>query len=157
MQRLTCAFEEVLDPLFAALDGLAPSFDPALARSKGLDLLAGWLGFEIDEQLPLAVRRRFVGRLSELSRRQGTRRGLELALELHFPGLPLRVVDPGRVTFGARREDLPPPDPGPVVVYCDVPVERAVAVELARVIESFRPAHVPYRLRIKAAPPADQA
>ncbi len=156
MQRLTQAFEEVLDPLFAALDGLAPTFDPALADWQILDVLAGWLGFEIDERLPLEVRRRFVSYLPQLAGQQGTRSGLELALKLHFPDLPVRVIDSGRVAFSLNGEDLPPPSPGPVVVYCDVPVEQAVAAELARVIESFRPAHVDYRLRIKA-PTADNA
>ena len=140
MQRLTQAFEEVLDPLFAALDGLAPTYDPALADWQILDVLAGWLGFEIDERLPLEVRRRFVSRLPQLAGQQGTRSGLELALNLRFPDLPLRVIDPGRVVFSVHGEDLPPSSPGPVVVYCDVPVEQAVAAELARVIESFRPA-----------------
>ena len=157
MQRLTQAFEEVLDPLFATLDGLASTFDPALADSQTLDLLAGWLGFEIDERLPVEVRRRFVGSLPQLARMQGTRGGLELALNLHFPDLPVRVEDPGRVAFSVRGEDLPPTSPGPVIVYCDVPVEQALAEQLGRVIESFLPAHVSYRLRIKAPPKADSA
>jgi phage tail-like protein len=144
------ALEEVLDPVVVVLDCLAAYLDPDLAPLQMVDAMAAWLGMEPDEQLPEERRRELVRRGTELARRSGTRAGLELALHVVFPDLPLRVEDGGGVAVAAAVGDLPEPAGGGFVVYCDtpLPVERQAAI--ARVIDRYRPANVGYRLRVKA-------
>jgi hypothetical protein len=87
---------------------------------------------------------------AELGRRSGTRAGLELALSLAFPKLPLRVEDLGGVRTA-------PPDGGmdapaaTFIVYCDKPIAEEVQAAVARCIEQYKPVHTTYRLRVKAA------
>ena len=45
--------------------------------------------------------------------------------------------------------ELPKPGLPSFVVYCDTPISREEAAEVARVVESVKPVHVGFRLRIK--------
>ena len=148
-QRFVGALERLLDPIVAICDGLAATFDPALAGEDILDLLAAWLGFEFDERLDEGRRRRLVSQAAALAALQGTRAGLELALELHFPDLPLRVVDHGGVAVGGRHEE----EQGEVgvTVLCDQPVTQDTGTAIAGVMREFTPAHVPSRLVVGGA------
>jgi phage tail-like protein len=151
--RFVETLETLLDPLVAAVDNLPEHFDPMYAPRDVLDLLTAWLGLEHDEARPGEERRQIVRRAPELMRRRGTREGLELALALAFPGVPLRVEDAGAVTWTLDREELETngSDAPSFVVYCDQPlVERRLAA-VARLIDQVKPAHVNYRLRVKAA------
>jgi hypothetical protein len=93
----------------------------------------------------------------ELMRRRGTKAGLELALELAFPGVPLRVEDSGSVTWSLEEAegDGEPVEPATFVVYCDVPLPEQRLAAVARLIEQAKPAHVGYRLRVRASRPHD--
>ena len=146
--RFVGALEAVLDPIVAIIDALPAHFDPDHAPRDVLNLLAAWLGLEVDESQPLAERRKLVREAAELSRRRGTVQGLELALSLSFPGLPLRVEDNGGVTWGDQpaREG----SAGSFVVYCDMPIPETTQASVARCIEQFKPVHCTYRLRVKA-------
>jgi phage tail-like protein len=148
--RFVGALEELLDPIVAVLDGLSHHFDPNFAPPDILELLAAWLGVDLDETQDIKHQREMVLRAAELSRKRGTRNGMELALKLHFPELPLRVEDNGGVIWHGR--------PGPkekssssFIVYCDVPVDETVQAAIARSIEQYKPVHSTYRLRVKAA------
>jgi phage tail-like protein len=148
--RFVGALEEMLDPIVGVLDGLPAHFDPDLAPRDVLSLMAAWLGIDLDESQELRHQREMVRRSGELGRRRGTVRGLELALELHFPGLPLRVEDQGSVRWHAAPADEPEQAPPPsFVVYCDQPVAEGVQAGIARCIEHFKPIHTSYRLRVK--------
>jgi phage tail-like protein len=110
--RLVAAFEAVLDPLVATLDNLAEHFDAAYAPRDVLELMSDWLALERDEQRSGEERRRAVQRAPELMRLRGTRAGIELALELAFPGVPFRMQDAGAVTWSldpdaGRHESAP--------------------------------------------------
>ena len=148
--RFVGALEELLDPIVAILDGMSAHFDPDLAPRDVLDLLAVWLGVDLDESQSIAARREKVRHAAELGRRRGTVRGLELALALSFPGLPLRVEDAGGVSWST--EDAAPVEASATqfIVYCDraIPAEQQAAV--ARCIEQVKPIHTSYRLRVKA-------
>jgi phage tail-like protein len=148
--RFVGALEELLDPIVAVLDGLPAHFDPNHAPEDVLDLLSAWLGVDLDESQDIRHQREMVRRAAELGRRRGTVKGLELALALHFPELPLRVEDNGGVFYAGR------PVPAEAasasfVVYCDAPVEETVQAGIARCIEQYKPVHSTYRLRVKAA------
>jgi phage tail-like protein len=148
--RFVGALEELLDPIVAVLDGLPAHFDPNHAPRDVLELLAAWLGVDLDESQELRHQREMVRRSAELGRRRGTVKGLELALALHFPGVPVRVEDHGGVHWAGH----PAPEekaPQNFVVYCDKPVDEAVQAGMARCIEQYKPVHATYRLRVKAA------
>src|SRR3954471_22476476 len=147
--RFVGALESVLDPIIAVLDALPEHFDPDYAPRHILNLLSAWLGVDLDESQPIAVQRDTIRRAAELGRRRGTKGGLELALELAFPGTPLRVEDEGGVYFSATSEPLES-KPAQFVVYCDKPVNEALQAAIARCIENFKPVHTAYRLRVKA-------
>jgi phage tail-like protein len=148
--RFVGALESVLDPVVAVIDALPAYFNPDHAPRDVLDLLAAWLGIEVDESQPLRERRALVRQSAELSRRRGTVRGLELALSLAFPKLPLRVEDNGGVSWGAD-EPAGESSASSFVVYCDKPIPEATQAAVARCIEQYKPVHCTYRLRVKAA------
>jgi phage tail-like protein len=148
--RFVSGLEGVLDPLVALLDSLPAHFDPDLAPQDLLEVLAGWLGVELDESWPDERRRELVRRAGRLSRLRGTREGLELALSVAFPDLPLRVEDQGRVAFAADPSELEAVDAPSFVVYCDRSLEEDMLANVARVIDRLKPVHVRYRLRVKA-------
>jgi phage tail-like protein len=148
--RFTEALEEVLDPLVAVIDGLPAYIDPDLAPPDMLRLLAGWVGITLDESWPIARQRELLRRAGRLLQLRGTRAGLELALEIAFPDLPLRVTETGGVVSARSADALPAPEPPEFVVYCDTSLEAPAP--LIRLIEQVKPAHVRYRLKIKRAP-----
>ena len=71
-QRFTAALDEVLAPALWCLDGVETYFDPHLTPEDFLDWLAGWVGLELDENVPLERRRTLVARAVGLYRRRGT-------------------------------------------------------------------------------------
>jgi phage tail-like protein len=147
--RFLGALEGVLDPIVAILDSLPAYFDAELAPQDLLELLTAWLGVELDETQTEEQWRRVVRSALELGRRRGTCGGMELALELAFPDLSFRVEDGGGVISAPSPDELPDAGEGGFVVYCDTPVPEERMPTIARVIEASRPAHVPYRLRVK--------
>lgn len=146
--RFVAALETLLDPIVGTLDNLPARFDSRLTDRGTLGLLAAWLGVELDESWPEDRQRELVRRASDLSRRRGTRAGLEEALRIAFPDLPLRVEDDGGVVHAGAADELPPAAPPRFVVYCDIPLEEPAG--LARMIEIMKPVHVQYRLRVRS-------
>jgi phage tail-like protein len=151
--RFVAALEALLDPLMATLDNLPEHFDPVYAPRDVLDLLTAWLGLEHDEARSGEERRQIVRMAPELMRRRGTKDGLQLALGLAFPGVPFRVQDGGSVTWSVDLTEPEPSEPPAFVVYCDVPLSAPRLAAVARLIEQAKPAHVSYRLRVKAPNP----
>lgn len=148
--RFVGALEELLDPIVAVLDALPAHFDPNHAPRDILELLSAWLGVDLDETQDIRHQREMVRRAAELGRRRGTVKGLELALALHFPELPMRVEDNGGVVYAGRPAPTEAPSAS-FVVYCDKPVEENLQAAIARCIEQYKPVHSTYRLRVKAA------
>jgi len=148
--RFVGALEELLDPIVAILDALPAHFSPDHAPPDVLGLLAAWLGIDLDETQDIKHQREMVRRSAELGRRRGTVMGLELALALHFPEVPMRVEDNGGVIWHGRPGPADKPSAS-FVVYCDQPVEENVQAAIARCIEQYKPVHSTYRLRVKAA------
>jgi phage tail-like protein len=148
--RFIGALETLLDPIVAVLDALPAHFSPDHAPRDVLDLLSAWLGVDLDESQTPAQRRAMVRKAAEIGRRRGTRAGLELALSLAFPKLPLRVEDLGGVRTDPPQEGGEVP-PATFIVYCDKPIAEEVQAAVARCIEQYKPVHTTYRLRVKAA------
>jgi len=148
--RFVGALEELLDPIVAVLDGLPYHFDPNFAPPDILELLAAWLGVDLDEMQDIKHQREMVLRSAELARKRGTVGGMELALKLHFPQVPMRVEDNGGVIWHGRPGPAEKPSSS-FIVYCDIPVDETVQAAIARCIEQYKPVHSTYRLRVKAA------
>ena len=156
--RFVGALEEILDPVFGILDALPAHFDPALAPRDVLSLLSAWLGVDIDESQSIATRRAKVSQAAELGRSRGTPAGIQLALSLTFPNLPLRVEDQGGVSWSTDINAKAETKPASFVVYCDKPIPEEMQAAVARCIEQVKPVHTTYRLRVKAPKkkPAEQ-
>jgi phage tail-like protein len=147
--RFVGALEGVLDPIGAVLDALPAQFSPDYAPQPMIEMLSAWLGVETDEALELDARRETVRMAAELGRRRGTVRGMELALALGFPGVPMRVEDEGGVRWSLDGAPAPA-GPARFVVYVDTPIAEERQIAIARCIEHHKPVHATYRLRIKA-------
>ena len=148
--RFIGALETLLDPIVAVLDALPSHFSADHAPRDILDLLSAWLGVDLDESQSPQQRREMVRQAAELGRRRGTKRGVELALSLAYPGLPLRVEDPGGVRTAPPEGGMDAPAPS-FIVYCDKPIPEETQAGVARCIEQYKPVHTTYRLRVKAA------
>jgi phage tail-like protein len=147
--RFIGGLEELLDPIVAVLDALPSHFDPDHAPRDVLSLIAGWLGVDLDESQEIRYQREMVRQSAELGRRRGTVTGLELALKLAFPDVPLRIEDQGGVRWSLDQRPVEAPPPS-FVVYCDKPVNEDVQARIARCIEQHKPVGTAYRLRVKA-------
>ena len=147
--RFIGALEELLDPIVAVLDALPAHFDPDHAPRDVLGLLAAWLGVDLDESQEIRHQREMVRRAADLGRKRGTVAGMELALSLAYPAVPLRIEDQGGVRWSLDQHpvDAPPPS---FIVYCDKPVAEEVQAGIARCIEQHKPVGTSYRLRVKA-------
>ena len=148
--RFIGALETLLDPIVAVLDALPAHFSADHAPRDILDLLSAWVGIDLDESQTPAQHRAMVRQAAELGRRRGTRAGLELALSLGFPDVPLRVEDLGGVRTAPPDGGMDAPPPS-FIVYCDKPIPEETQAAVARCIEQSKPVHTTYRLRVKAA------
>jgi phage tail-like protein len=148
--RFVGALETLLDPIVAVLDALPAHFSADHAPRDILGLLSAWVGIDLDESQTPAQRRAMVRRAAELGRRRGTRAGLELALDLAFPDVPMRVEDLGGVRTAPPDGGMEAPPPS-FIVYCDKPIPEETQAAVARCIEQSKPVHTTYRLRVKAA------
>ena len=107
--RFVGALETLLDPIVSVLDNLPAHFDPDIAPLDVVDMLAVWLGLEPEESWSEELRRELVRRAGELTRKRGTKAGVELALKIAFPELPLRVEDRGQRDLAHGRGPSSPP------------------------------------------------
>jgi phage tail-like protein len=147
--RFIGALESVIDPIAAVLDALPAHFSPDYAPRPIIDLLSSWLGVEVDEEQELEARRDLVRHAAQLGRERGTVSGLELALRLSFPGIPMRVEDQGGVRWSL--DGVPAPaGPASFVVYVDEPIPEERQAAIARCIERQKPVETTYRLRVKS-------
>ena len=174
-QRLTGAFDDVLAPVFASLDGLPAYLDPALAPDDFLEWLSGWVGVTLDETWPIERRRQLVADAASLYQSRGTVAGLAAQVAIYTGGEVL-VEDNGAAGWSATAGGSVPGSPAPRL-RVRVSVDDPNAVSLARleaVVATAKPAHVPHTIEVvgrtgraakaaagpakaEAAPPPDAA
>lgn len=141
--RLVAAFDDVLAPVFLALDNLPAYLDPALAPTDFLQWLGRWVAATDDPELPDGPRRALVARAVALHARRGTAGGVAELIEL-VTGVAPVVEESGGVAWSTRPGADPPGSPQPGVVV-RVPAEadrRIVQV----VLDGACPAHLPHRI-----------
>ena len=93
LQRLLTLFQSFFEGVETEIATLPLLFDPALAPTRFLDWLAGWLGVELDESWSDAKRREAIAEGFAWFARRGTRKGLEHAIEF-ATGVPVVVEEP---------------------------------------------------------------
>jgi phage tail-like protein len=92
LRRMLLMFQHVMTTVTDRIDGLDHLIDPLLTESKFLPWLASWVGFELDESLPIHQQRELVRRAIRLYRTRGTRSGVEEMVEV-LTAAPVRVLE----------------------------------------------------------------
>ena len=93
--RFVGALETLLDPIVAMLDTLPAHFDPDIAPLDVVDLLAAWLGLELDESQELKHQRELVRRSARADPQARHGQGDRAGAEARLPGRAAARRGPG--------------------------------------------------------------
>ncbi len=149
--RFIGALETLLDPIVAVLDALPAHFDPDFAPRDVLDLMAAWLGVDLDESQELKHQREMVRRSAELGRQRGTVKRARAGARALLPGRAAARRGPGWGHVDARSGQGGQGSAAAVVRRL---LRQAGGRERAGgdrpLIEKWKPVHTTYRLRVKA-------
>lgn len=77
LRRFLFVFQHVMTSVVDRIDAIADLTDPLRTDPKFIPWLASWVGFELDESLPVHQQRELVRRAIRLFRMRGTRAGIE--------------------------------------------------------------------------------
>ena len=148
-RRWLAALDDVLAPVFLALDGLPAYLDPATTPSDFLDWLAGWVGVLLDENWPIERRRAFVAQAADLYRLRGTARGLAAHVRI-FTGGNVEIRETGGVTWSLTGGGpiAGTPGYGLTVRVSDAP-SHIEADRLEALVATAKPAHVVHAIEVE--------
>ena len=105
MRRFLFLFQHMMTTITEKIDRIVDLCDPLLCEPKFLPWLASWVGFELDESLPIHQQRELVRRAIRLYRTRGTRAGIEEMVRV-LTSAPVRIrerVKAGPVVLGKAR------------------------------------------------------
>jgi phage tail-like protein len=147
--RFVSAFDVAFAPVIATLDDLDAYVDPHLAPDDFVDWLAGWVGVEFAYAWDLERRREIVAGAVASYQRDGSVRGIALAVELATNGT-VEITDTGGATWSSTPNAPLPggPDAG---VHVRVVVDDPAAVDTRRIgqlVEAVKPAHVVHTVEV---------
>ena len=146
--RWLSALDEVLAPVFVALDNVTSYLDPMLTPDDFLDWLAGWVGVLLDENWPIERRRAFVANAAELYRLRGTAAGLAAHVRI-FTGGEVEVLETGGVSWSDRSGHELPGRPGyRIEVRVGQTPDHVDEGRLDALVATAKPAHVVHRVRV---------
>ncbi|MCA9489485.1 MAG: hypothetical protein KC621_06165 [Myxococcales bacterium] len=92
LRRTLFVFQHEMTTVTDQIDHLVDLTDPLLCDAKFLPWLASWVGFELDEGLPVHQQRELVRRAIRLMRTRGTRLGIEEMVRV-LTSAPVRVEE----------------------------------------------------------------
>jgi phage tail-like protein len=92
MRRFLFLFQHVMTTVTEKIDHLVDLTDPLACDARFLPWLASWVGFELDESLPVHQQRELVRRAIRLMRTRGTRHGIEEMVRV-LTSAPVRVEE----------------------------------------------------------------
>lgn len=92
LRRFLFIFQHVMTSVTNRIDHLIDLTDPMMCEPKMLPWLASWVGFELDESLPVHQQRELVRRAIRLMRTRGTRIGIEEMVRV-LTSAPVRVEE----------------------------------------------------------------
>lgn len=149
IQRFVTAFDDAYAPIFASLDSLTCYFDPHLAPRDFLDLLATWVGVELDDSWSLEQRRAVIAGAALVHRRRGTVRGIQEALSVGL-GAEVDVKDSGGCTWSQTPGGtVPGASPPQVAVRIRVADPRSIDPRrVDALLGATKPAHVTHTILI---------
>ena len=162
VSRFVAALDDVLAPIIGTLDSLPAYFDPMTAPVHFLDWLAGWVGQELYEKWPPALRRELIAGAVDRHHTRGTKAGIEHVVATFAGAEHVAVRESGGVweLAAAALDDgksIPEfPDTAPSGCWMKIVVAIGAArknevgevTELVkRVVERVKPAHVRLRDR----------
>ena len=111
MRRFLFLFQHIMGGLVENIENLPELTDPLRCEASFLPWLSSWVGFDLDESLPVHQQRELVRRAIRLMRTRGTRHGIEEMVRV-LTAAPARVEERvvprpavlGRMTLiGGRR------------------------------------------------------
>lgn len=149
-QRFLSALDDVLAPVFLALDNMPAYLDPMLTPRDFLDWLAGWLGLVLDERWSDDQKRVFVARMTKLHQLRGTAEGVRQHVEA-YSGVRHEVEDSGGVAWSTTAGSPLPGEDSPRLTV-RVPAGHGLGKDdkerLRALIEAIMPAHVALELDV---------
>ncbi len=90
LRRFLFIYQHVMTTVSDRIERIVDLTDPLLCEAKFLPWLASWVGFELDESLPVHQQRELVRRAIRLYRTRGTRTGVEDMVRV-LTSAPVRV------------------------------------------------------------------
>ncbi len=161
-ERYLRGFDDVIEPTQAFLADLARCFDPDETAADLLPWLSTWVSLALDENWPQLKRRRLIKEAVELYRWRGTRWGLTRYLEL-YTGITPEINDKpfqgmrlGGSALLGRSTTLGDVPPHTFVLTLAVTGPERVNEQIVHeIIQSSKPAHTAYELRIVERSPAE--
>lgn len=148
-QRLTAGLDEVLAPVFSALDNLESYFDPTVSPMDFIEWLAGWVGIALDETWPEDRQRAMIRQAAGLYAKRGTVQGLVAQLALYVEG-EVEVEESGGASWSPTPGG-PVPGSAEPSLRVRLRVADPAAVNTNRVdavIAGAKPAHVPHEIEV---------
>jgi phage tail-like protein len=149
VERFCSALDEVLAPVVSTLDNWPYYLDVATAPEDLLPWLAAWTGMSVDPGQSRDRQRLLLRQAVALHGSQGTRRGIEMAVEAVF-GLRAEVQETGAATWSMEADAPIPGEPQQAFVLQVFAPAGAIVDEerLDLVVEGLKPAHVVHRVEV---------
>ena len=143
------ALDDVLAPVLSALDNLPAYLDVSTTPDDLLPWLGCWLGMSLDPGQATDRQREVLRLASQLHGLQGTRRGIELAVEAVF-GVEATVQETGGADWSLEEDASMPGEPFQAfVLQVSAPAGRVLDEKrLDALVSSMKPAHVVHRVEI---------
>lgn len=151
-ERWCGALDDVLSPVISTLDNLPAYLDVATTPDDLLPWLSYWIGMPVDANLTPTRQREVLHSASRLHGWQGTRRGVELAVEA-VVGHRTVVQETGGSTWSAD-PDAALPGSGQQAMVVQVIVPPGTSLDERRLdalVTSLKPAHVVHRVEVLTA------
>jgi phage tail-like protein len=148
-QRMVSALDEVVTPVYYALDCWDAYLDPQLAPEDFVEWLATWVGVEIDETWTMERRRQLIQDVVVLYRIRGTAAGLAAHIKLYC-GVTPEIDESGECTY-SQTADSPMPGSAQPRLVVRLRLDDPAAVKqttLGRIVGAARPAHIPYQVEL---------
>lgn len=157
MGKFLFIFEDIVQPIDAMIGNLSSYFDPRFTPEPLLTWLATWLDMNLDASLPLERRRELVQNAAELYRWRGTKKGLSEYLRICTGSVPeITEYIPGmRLGPETRLGENTKLGSGGTGYHFTVNIEIGENIDprlVKTIIESQKPAHTSYTLRISRRP-----
>ena len=160
--RFLLIFESVLGPIEGIVNNLAYYLDPNTSPEELLPWLASWMRVGLDHNMPVERQREMVKSAAFLFEWRGTRRGLREYLRLFTGVAPKITEDFGGFALGegsqlGRTTVIGGGNPHAFTVTFEVADPSSINMtQVENIIESEKPAHTSYTLRVVQKELADE-